>query len=94
MTRLFADSFYFFAILNANDEAHQKRWAATPGGPARSLQILGRKLCIAHYLPSRLRPRSPRRGSARLSAARLDGERPRASRSAARGRTHGVPESQ
>ena len=24
MTRLFADSFYFFAILNAKDEAHQK----------------------------------------------------------------------
>ena len=24
MTRLFADSFYFFAVLNANDEAHQK----------------------------------------------------------------------
>ncbi len=31
MTRLFADSFYFFAILNANDEAHQR----APGSHSR-----------------------------------------------------------
>ena len=39
MTRLFADSFYFFAVLNANDEAHQKSLEyATPAAP-HALQI-------------------------------------------------------